>query len=31
MRYRQGNFVNLPSDDWGDEEVKETRIRAYYG
>ena len=30
MRYRQGNFVNLPSDDWGDEEVKETRIRAYY-
>ena len=31
MRYRQGNFVNLPSDDWGEEEVKETRIRAYYG
>ena len=31
MRYRQVNFVNLPSDDWGDEEVKETRIRAYYG
>ncbi len=31
MRYRQGNFVNLPSDDWGDEELKETRIRAYYG
>ena len=31
MRYRQGNFVNLPSDDWGDKEVKETRLRAYYG
>jgi predicted phage terminase large subunit-like protein len=31
MRYRQGNFVNLPSDDWGLEEEKEMRVRAYYG
>ena len=30
MRYRQGNFVNLPSDDWGVED-KEVRVRAYYG
>jgi hypothetical protein len=30
MRYRQGNFVQLPTDDWQDEE-ESPRIRAYYG
>ena len=29
MRYRQGNFVQLPSDDWG-EEVDSVKVRAYY-
>jgi predicted phage terminase large subunit-like protein len=29
MRYRQGNFVQLPSDDW-DEEDKHIQVRAYY-
>ena len=31
MRYRQGNFVSLPTDDWDKEEVKQTQVRAYYG
>ena len=32
MRYRQGNFIQVPSDDWGIEEATQ-RIRAgsYYG
>ena len=30
MRYRQGNFVQLPSDDWVDTEPS-THIRSYYG
>jgi predicted phage terminase large subunit-like protein len=30
MRYRQGNFVQLPTDDW-QEEQESSRIRAYYG
>jgi predicted phage terminase large subunit-like protein len=30
MRYRQGNFVQLPSDDWVDEEPS-TYVRSYYG
>ena len=30
MRYRQGNFVQLPSDDWVDNEPS-TYIRSYYG
>jgi len=29
MRYRQGNFVQLPSDDWDDEDTN-VRVRAYY-
>jgi len=29
MRYRQGNFVQLPSDDWEDEE-NHMKVRAYY-
>ena len=29
MRYRQGNFVHLPTDDWQDE-VKSARVVAYY-
>ena len=29
MRYRQGNFVQLPTDDWQDE-VKSARVMAYY-
>jgi len=29
MRYRQGNFVQLPTDDWEDEE-NYSRIHAYY-
>lgn len=31
MRYRQGNFVQLPTDDWDEEEERSPRIRAYYG
>jgi len=30
MRYRQGNFVQLPNDDWVDIESS-TEVRAYYG
>jgi predicted phage terminase large subunit-like protein len=30
MRYRQGNFVQLPSDDWIDSEPS-VRLRSYYG
>ena len=30
MRYRQGNFVQLPSDDWGDED-QVTETFRYYG
>ena len=29
MRYRQGNFVQLPSDDWDDEDAN-IQVRAYY-
>jgi predicted phage terminase large subunit-like protein len=29
MRYRQGNFVQLPNDDWDDEDTA-VRVRAYY-
>jgi predicted phage terminase large subunit-like protein len=29
MRYRQGNFVQLPTDDWQDDE-KSATVRAYY-
>jgi len=29
MRYRQGNFIQLPSDDWGDD-VESLKVRAYY-
>jgi predicted phage terminase large subunit-like protein len=29
MRYRQGNFVQLPSDDWDDEDTN-IQVRAYY-
>jgi len=29
MRYRQGNFVQLPTDDWQDGE-ESVRVRAYY-
>ena len=29
MRYRQGNFVQLPTDDWQDGE-ESARVRAYY-
>ena len=29
MRYRQGNFVQLPTDDWQDDE-NSARVRAYY-
>ena len=31
MRYRQGNFVSLPNDDWDVDEEKYTQVRAYYG
>ena len=31
MRYRQGNFVNLPTDDWDIEEENSMQLRAYYG
>ena len=30
MRYRQGNFVQLPSDDWGDEDAH-IKPMQYYG
>ena len=29
MRYRQGNFVQLPTDDWQDDETS-ARVHAYY-
>ena len=29
MRYRQGNFVQLPTDDWQDEDVS-AKVRVYY-
>ena len=29
MRYRQGNFVQLPSDDW-DEETESVKMKMYY-
>jgi phage terminase large subunit-like protein len=29
MRYRQGNFVQLPTDDWDDEDTG-MQVRAYY-
>ena len=29
MRYRQGNFVQLPTDDW-EEHDGLTQVRAYY-
>ena len=29
MRYRQGNFVQLPSDDWEDEQ-NHAKVKAYY-
>ena len=29
MRYRQGNFVQLPTDDW-EEHDGPTQVRAYY-
>jgi hypothetical protein len=29
MRYRQGNFVQLPSDDW-EEEANSAKVRVYY-
>ena len=29
MRYRQGNFVQLPTDDW-DEDDNNVQVRAYY-
>ena len=32
MRYRQGNFVNIPTDDWEDDSSETpVRIGAYYG
>jgi len=31
MRYRQGNFVQLPTDDWDVEEESVVRPRVYYG
>ena len=31
MRYRQGNFVSLPTDDWGADDEGGTQLRAYYG
>jgi len=31
MRYRQGNFVSIPTDDWDVDEEKYTQVRAYYG
>jgi predicted phage terminase large subunit-like protein len=29
MRYRQGNFVQLPTDDWAEEE-NSAKVHAYY-
>jgi hypothetical protein len=29
MRYRQGNFVQLPTDDW-DESDQSAKVMAYY-
>ena len=29
MRYRQGNFVQLPTDDWEDDEIH-AKVKAYY-
>ena len=29
MRYRQGNFVQLPTDDWEDDE-NHVKVKAYY-
>ena len=29
MRYRQGNFVQLPTDDWQEDEVS-AKVRVYY-
>jgi len=31
MRYRQGNFVSLPTDDWSVDEDSGLQLRAYYG
>jgi phage uncharacterized protein (putative large terminase), C-terminal domain len=31
MRYRQGNFVSLPSDDWKDDDEDVGRPLVYYG
>ena len=31
MRYRQGNFVSLPTDDWAADGEESPRIHAYYG
>ena len=31
MRYRQGNFVTLPDDDWDPDEEKYSKVRVYYG
>jgi len=31
MRYRQGNFVQIPTDDWDIEDEGSSRVVAYYG
>jgi hypothetical protein len=31
MRYRQGNFVQLPTDDWAADEDTVVTPRVYYG
>jgi phage terminase large subunit-like protein len=31
MRYRQGNFVQLPTDDWGREDAGPSQRVVYYG
>jgi len=31
MRYRQGNFVQLPTDDWEDDKEPAYMRAAYYG
>jgi predicted phage terminase large subunit-like protein len=31
MRYRQGNFVQLPTDDWEDDSSQKIPVGAYYG
>jgi predicted phage terminase large subunit-like protein len=31
MRYRQGNFVSLPTDDWSVDDESGLQLRAYYG